>query len=484
MMDYVQDFTVQDGILIKYNGSSADVCIPDDITKIDGKAFYNCTNLTSITIPEGVEEIGRNAFYKCTNLSCVSIPASLTTIMENPFAGCTSLQEFIVHPRNPVLYADRAMLFQKGRTLHTIRPVQANSFPIQEGATAVNIGVLLGIPQLERISVPPENLIFSDNNALYIQEGGDILVSCPSATGDFLISAGISEIGEFAFSECAKLTDITVPAGVISIGNNAFSYCTGLINATIPSGVEKIGENCFCGCTKLHSIIIPESVAEIGRSAFYNCSSLTSINIPEGITEIGQRIFYMCTSLTSIMIPKSVTKIGDRVMRFGGAFDGCTNLKEIVVLSASMKERIENFSHNSSKSFHTYEDTTLEVEDFESKDCLSHTVMLTNDSALIAPNMPFSSLSKKLQPAAVRGFAKWNSQGKQYSEERQAEYIKYIKSRRKRLYDEALHNNALLQLMLSEKIIPKNDVSGLVDRATELGDATITAMLLEYRGRI
>ena len=43
--------------------------IPDSVTSIGNKAFYGCTNLTSITIPKSVTSIGDYTFTDCNNLT-------------------------------------------------------------------------------------------------------------------------------------------------------------------------------------------------------------------------------------------------------------------------------------------------------------------------------------------------------------------------------------------------------------------------------
>lgn len=43
--------------------------IPNNVTKIEDRAFYNCNSLTSITIPDSVTTIGYDAFYRCSSLT-------------------------------------------------------------------------------------------------------------------------------------------------------------------------------------------------------------------------------------------------------------------------------------------------------------------------------------------------------------------------------------------------------------------------------
>ena len=67
--------------------------VPEGVTEIQEKAFYECKSLTSITIPDGVTEIGDNAFTFCENLTSVSIPDSVTRIGYGTFSYCNNLRE-------------------------------------------------------------------------------------------------------------------------------------------------------------------------------------------------------------------------------------------------------------------------------------------------------------------------------------------------------------------------------------------------------
>ncbi|MCD7729185.1 MAG: leucine-rich repeat domain-containing protein, partial [Clostridia bacterium] len=67
------------------------ITIPDVVTSIGDRAFYNCTSLTSITIPDVVTSIGDRAFEVCTSLASVTIPNSVTSIGNYAFNYCASL---------------------------------------------------------------------------------------------------------------------------------------------------------------------------------------------------------------------------------------------------------------------------------------------------------------------------------------------------------------------------------------------------------
>lgn len=66
--------------------------LPDSVTNLEGYAFYNCTNLTSVTFGKGMYWIAKEAFSGCTNLTDVAINDSIVHIEPDAFKGCTKLK--------------------------------------------------------------------------------------------------------------------------------------------------------------------------------------------------------------------------------------------------------------------------------------------------------------------------------------------------------------------------------------------------------
>lgn len=65
-------FTINEGILLKYDGPGINVVIPEGVTEIANEAFRDCSDLTSVTIPESVTEIAEispDIFEYCTSLT-------------------------------------------------------------------------------------------------------------------------------------------------------------------------------------------------------------------------------------------------------------------------------------------------------------------------------------------------------------------------------------------------------------------------------
>ena len=161
---------------------------------------------------------------------------------------------------------------------------------------------------------------------------GDITI--PSTIGGY----EVTNIGVYAFYNCALITSITVPEGVTSIGNCAFKNCNELKNINLPLSLVSVGFDAFYNCTSLTSIILPSNVTSIGMSAFYNCISLTSVTLPNRITQITSSAFEGCKSLTSIFIPDGVVGIS------GMAFRGCNKITSVRIPQSLKSVHMEAFS--------------------------------------------------------------------------------------------------------------------------------------------
>ena len=74
------------------------------------------------------------------------------------------------------------------------------------------------------------------------------------------------------------ITDVVIPDSVTEITDYAFSNCSNLKSITIPNGVTSIGSKAFMNCVSLKRISIPASVTEIDWEPFFDCVSLKEIN--------------------------------------------------------------------------------------------------------------------------------------------------------------------------------------------------------------
>ena len=295
--------TSDDNLYYSYYGN---IIIPSSIsyknetysvTSIGARAFYRCSEVTSITIPNSVTSIGYYAFQG-------------TSWLNNLPDGC--------------VYAGSCLYEYKGKM------PENTHIDIKEGTTQICPHAFEDCESLTSITIPNSvtsigYYAFNGCSGLTSVTIGNSVTSIEtsafegcSSLSSVTIGNSVTSIGENAFRNCSSLTSITIPNSVTSIGNHAFQSCSSLTSITIPEGVTKIGLETFKDCKSLKSIEIPNSITMIVSHAFEGCSSLTSITIPEGVTEIGYETFKDCKSLKSIEIPNSVTKIWNNAFASSG----------------------------------------------------------------------------------------------------------------------------------------------------------------------
>jgi hypothetical protein len=244
--------------------ATGELIIPDTIegnpvTSIGERAFWGCTNLTSITIPDGITSIGNEAFESCSSLTSITIGNGVTSLGEGAFYNCSSL----------------------------------TSITIPDSVTSIGNFAFRNCSSLTSITIPDS----------VTSIGVSAFNSCSSLTS-ITIPDSVTSIGGAAFAYCTNLTSITIPDSVASIGNAVFAGCTSLRSITIGNGVTSIGNAAFYNCTSLTSITIPDSVTYIGDQAFWDCSSLTSITFQGSAPNVGADVFYKVAEGAEAIVPE------------------------------------------------------------------------------------------------------------------------------------------------------------------------------------
>lgn len=131
-----------------------------------------------------------------------------------------------------------------------------------------------------------------------------------NAVETLTISEGITDIGDYNFSEMGNLRTLSLPSSLVSIGERAFSESwISWGTLVLPEGLSSIGAYAFKDCIDLKAVDLPSTLNTIGSGAF-SYTDLTSVAIPQGVTEIGDYAFYLCNDLTSVTLPEGLQRIG------------------------------------------------------------------------------------------------------------------------------------------------------------------------------
>ena len=263
-------------------------------------AFENCTALASVELSESITSIGNYAFNKCGQLTSITLPASIASVGYAPFAQCDNLASISV---------------KNGNTKYDSR----------------------------------ENC-----NAIIETEANKLVAACDNT----VIPESVTEIGDYAFVDCAEITSLNIKDNINSIGDYAFSGCSGLTDVVIEDRTEVLtlgsngnkglfadcplasvyiggkivydtssskGYSPFYGNTSLQTVEITDREEQIYENEFYGCTNLTNVSIGNKISSIGAYAFSGCSSLKGFSFGSSMESIG------AYAFTGCTNLESMTV---------------------------------------------------------------------------------------------------------------------------------------------------------
>lgn len=308
------EFVIQDGTLVRYNGTASTVVIPDEVSQIGYDAFEGNAGIVEIKIHGHIDRIGKFAFNDMPNL-----------------------RQIEVDPENAFFLSDDGVLYNKAHNyLLRYPPARMGSeYIVPKGVTNIGIGSFSGAADLKHIEIPDSVTMMGDR----------AFESCRELVGVNL-EASIDKIRPYTFSRCSSLIGIELPSTLTTIGDGAFSGCGNLLGVNIPEHVSHLGEMAFAYCSSLESIRIPSKLNEveeycfnecrslasidlgqtrqIKQYAFKNCESLAQIALPSTLEHIGRAAFSGCQSIKRTQFPESVVSLGDY------SFDRCASLEEVV----------------------------------------------------------------------------------------------------------------------------------------------------------
>lgn len=274
-----------------------------EVTELGNNALQFQSALTGIVIPEGITSIGYKAFYQCYNMTTIKLPKSLKLIGDVSgltFDGCIGLAngKFIIDDMawwcsldikgvysNPLYYA---------KHIYSDEDTEITDLVIPEGVTSIGSDAFVRCEGITSVSFPSTLETIGDNAFAH------------SGLTSVVIPQGITMINDGTFQYCRNLTSVTIPEGVESIGGNAFVH-TGLTSLTLPSTIIYMSQS-FYGCDSLVSLTLTDGITTLGRS-FYNCTALTSVNIPGSVKEIDASDFSRCSSLTTVTLNEGTEKV-------------------------------------------------------------------------------------------------------------------------------------------------------------------------------
>ncbi|MBR5855570.1 MAG: leucine-rich repeat domain-containing protein, partial [Paludibacteraceae bacterium] len=264
MYDYADDKT---GPAPWYDvrGSITTINMPNEMTKIGDYAFYKCTEVTSINMPTTLTAIGEKAFAQDTKLACeIILPASMTTIASRAFFNCQAVTAFHIEATTPPTIPNDA--FER-----TTAPIHV---PCGYGHV-YGKHTQWGELNLEMCELLQDNVYYypidghTARAVTYHSNPTDTIV-IPSAVVIDGVPRTVTEVADFAFTDCDDLPAIYFSEGLEYIGERAFVRCYGLQGTIVlPATLETIGERAFSYCNNVDRYTIQAMTPPVlGANAF------------------------------------------------------------------------------------------------------------------------------------------------------------------------------------------------------------------------
>ena len=242
--------------------------VPDGIKQIAGGAFCDCSKLTSVTIPNSVTSIGSHVFFGCSSLTSVTIPNSVTSIGDYAFKDCSSLTSITI-PNSVTSIGGNAFFGCSSLT----------SVTIPNSVTSIGDEAFFGCSSLTSVTINSDAIV----NKFYSYDD-NISNIFGSQVTEYIIGDDVNGIGPYAFYNydyCSSLISVTIPNSVTNIGEFAFYYCRKLTSITCEATTPPtLGSNVFYGVSTSIPVYVPCGSENIYKAA-YGWNEFTNIQEPQ-----------------------------------------------------------------------------------------------------------------------------------------------------------------------------------------------------------
>ena len=305
--DTVRSYALSDGSgSLYYNTETGWITGADETVKnvlipaqIDGVTIVGiaprvfCNNdasLVSVSIPNTVEEIGEGAFSGCVKLSTLRFASGsrLTTIGASAFWSCSSITSLTI-PDSVRNIGDKAFCYLENLKYLTVSGELDTTGWLSKDWNGNRC-------ELEKLTLTGQYVCKGIKRT---HDWGYDWRSIPGRNAKkVILSEGITEIYDGAFSNCSKIEQVVFPSSLKAIGEYAFDDCRSIEQIDFPANLQAIGKRAFSNCNSLTSINLPSSIETLGEECFYSCGKLQVLDmskVPDTFIEKETRLTGMVT---------------------------------------------------------------------------------------------------------------------------------------------------------------------------------------------
>ncbi len=264
------------------NCESLDIELDPSIIVLGSSVFEGCTSLTHF--PSNVFKFGSKCFKYCHKLTSVKLNDEVNELPEGMFDDCTNLSEIIYEGKNKLFVGARCFR-------NCISLTEIPSFIIIEAPLYVKnyaeglFEGCLGLTEvdLSTSSVPTacfrncKNLRVVNNSRNVQKLGSDAFSGCEALESIDL--RGLRIIPSGALRNCTSLKKVDLGKNLTSIGKEAFYYCINLEDFDLPDSVERIDKRALKHCHSIKCLVIPGMLKRVHDDSLSHMYSLERIEV-------------------------------------------------------------------------------------------------------------------------------------------------------------------------------------------------------------
>lgn len=326
--------------------------LPSTLTTIGDGAFKNCTNLNKMELPKNITTLGAGIFEDCSGLTEVISKIETKTVIES---NAQSVPNAILYVPDGTAnrYSGWDFLYTLEGDSKLARDVDGLDYAYTASENSGNKAILIGVTKISEDGAVtiPESVTIENVKCQVVAIGKDVFNGNLNLK-KLEIKAPLASIGENAFSGCSNLSEIicdkyykqldalsqsdvllyvpneTIKKSYVDAGWNSNHVYVGVrVEKEFEDGLKYVytkggSEAVLIGVwdkdkaiDKNGAVIIPD---------YIEFKVDDNDNTKFNVISIANSVFKDNTDVRMVTIGENIASIGEN------AFEGCTNLKEIV----------------------------------------------------------------------------------------------------------------------------------------------------------
>lgn len=295
-----EDFVIEDGVLVGYNGEGGEVIIPDGVTSVAANVFKDNKSITKVVFPEGLISIGNSAFEMASYLTEVKFASTIESIGQKAFKGCMSLESADFEVLENILFLGRESFVGVGFKTLVIPECFGNLEYLGEHSEEVydiyDYPAFALLPNLESLVVNASVNINSSFTACPLLKEIDFNADVAFGTHDFL---GCTSLEILRFNTDISVVGKEILPRIWSDTSGNLIYVKGygdypdepVYQMDMDGAGRGFASYAFDNASSLKQVIFAGNVGRIEGFVFNDCPELTEVRFAGSVDYISSAAF-------------------------------------------------------------------------------------------------------------------------------------------------------------------------------------------------